>query len=179
MSDKSPWQKLSSRIVYENPWIKVREDKILDHNTKEGLYGVVEGHGAVFVIAEEKDGSIYLIRQYRYPVDDMVYTVPSGIIEEEVSLEENALRELEEETGIQAGRLEPIGEFYQSPGVFRSKAYVFKASELDTSHLETLDRDEDILEIKKVSRNELKEMIGKSEIRNGAALAAITIYLNR
>lgn len=66
---KNPWQKLSSKIVYQNPWIKVREDQVIQPNGKKGIYGVVEISPAVFVVAMEKDRTIYFVELYRYSLN--------------------------------------------------------------------------------------------------------------
>ena len=110
MSEPSnPWKTLSSRLVYENPWIRVREDQVLRPDGQPGIYGVVEfKNRAVGVLPVEDDGSVWLVGQYRYPLSLYSWEIPEGGSPASESTEETALRELREETGLTAGRLELI-----------------------------------------------------------------------
>src|SRR5208337_3190204 len=110
MSDPTnPWTTLSSRLVYENPWIRVREDQVLRPDGQPGIYGVVEfKNRAVGVLPVDDEGCIWLVGQHRYPLNSYSWEIPEGGSPQSETTEETARRELKEETGLSAGRLELI-----------------------------------------------------------------------
>ena len=100
----NPWTTLGSRPVYENPWIKVREDQVLRPDGQPGIYGVVEfKNRAVGVLPVEDDGAVWLVGQYRYPLQAYSWEIPEGGSAAGETPEETARRELQEETGLTAG----------------------------------------------------------------------------
>ena len=78
MSVRNPWQRRSSKLIYSNPWITVREDDVITPGGSPGIYGVVETRLAVGVVALTDDNQIYLVGQYRYPVDEYSWEIPEG-----------------------------------------------------------------------------------------------------
>ena len=80
MSDPTnPWTTLSSRLVYENPWIRVREDQVLRPDGQPGIYGVVEfKNRAVGVLPVDDEGCIWLVGQHRYPLNSYSWEIPEG-----------------------------------------------------------------------------------------------------
>lgn len=70
MVSRNPWQRLGSKIVYRNPWITVREDDVVTPGGAPGIYGVVEARIATGVVAMTEAHEVYLVGQYRYPVDE-------------------------------------------------------------------------------------------------------------
>ncbi|HEX8175636.1 MAG TPA: hypothetical protein VF543_11000 [Pyrinomonadaceae bacterium] len=76
---RNPWRTLSSREVYENNWIRVREDKVIRPDGEQGIYGVVHFRNrAVGVLAIDEDDSIYLVGQYRYTLERYSWEIPEG-----------------------------------------------------------------------------------------------------
>jgi 8-oxo-dGTP pyrophosphatase MutT (NUDIX family) len=127
----NPWTTLSRRPVYENPWIAVREDQVLRPDGSPGIYGVVHfKNRAVGVLPIDDQGRIWLVGQYRYPLDAYSWEVPEGGCPESESPEETAHRELREETGLRAGRLELVATAHLSNSVSDELGYVFRATEL-------------------------------------------------
>ena len=104
---------MSSRVVYRNPWISVREDVIERSNGVQGIYGVVDKDPACIVIALDhtpEGDFLYLIEQFRYTVQGTYKEFPQGGWEQaDVDVEELARGELREETGLSAGRLTKLG----------------------------------------------------------------------
>src|SRR5262249_18280017 len=102
----NPWTTLSSRPIYENPWIRLREDQVLRPDGKRGIYGVVHfKNHAVGVLPVDEQGRVWLVGQHRYPLDAYSWEIPEGGCPESETPEATALRELREETGLDAGRL--------------------------------------------------------------------------
>ena len=87
------------------------------------------------MLAEDADGGIFLVKQYRHAVDEEIYEIPAGLVEEGESPEETAARELQEEIGRRPGRMERIAELYSSPGFTTEKITMFYATELSDSKL--------------------------------------------
>lgn len=132
MSDESnPWTTLARREIYENPWIKVREDRVIRPDGTEGIYGVVEFHNkAVGVLPVDDEGNVWLVGQYRYPIDRYSWEIPEGGCHRGESPEDAARRELREETGLVAGNLERIAVSHLSNSVSDEEAIVFRATGL-------------------------------------------------
>jgi 8-oxo-dGTP pyrophosphatase MutT (NUDIX family) len=129
--EANPWKTLSSRAVYENPWIDVREDRVIRPDGLPGIYGVVHfKNRAVGVLPVDRDGAIWLVGQHRYPLDAYSWEIPEGGCPETESPEETARRELREETGLVAGRLELVATSHLSNSVSDELGYVFRATEL-------------------------------------------------
>ena len=127
----NPWTTLDSRQVYENPWISVREDQVLRPDGLPGIYGVVHyKYKAIGVLPVDDDGHVWLVGQHRYPFDAYSWEIPEGGGPEDESPETTALRELREETGLIAGRLEFLGHSHLSNSVSDEVAYLFRATEL-------------------------------------------------
>jgi 8-oxo-dGTP pyrophosphatase MutT (NUDIX family) len=127
----NPWTTLSSRRLYENPWISVREDQVLRPDGQPGIYGVVHfKNKAVGVLPVEDDGSIWLVGQYRYPLEAYSWEIPEGGSPESESPEATAHRELREETGLTAGQLELVATTHLSNSVSDEIGYVFRATRL-------------------------------------------------
>jgi 8-oxo-dGTP pyrophosphatase MutT (NUDIX family) len=129
--EANPWKTLSTRAVYENAWIQVREDRVLRPDGLPGIYGVVHfKNRAVGVLPVDHDGAIWLVGQYRYPLEAYSWEIPEGGCPETESPEETARRELREETGLVAGRLELIATSHLSNSVSDELGYVFRATGL-------------------------------------------------
>jgi 8-oxo-dGTP pyrophosphatase MutT (NUDIX family) len=127
----NPWTTLSTRSIYENPWIAVREDRVLRPDGQPGIYGVVHfKNKAVGVLPVDEEGHVWLVGQHRYPLDAYSWEIPEGGGPEGEDPEETALRELREETGLIAGRIEPLGRAHLSNSVSDEVAYLFRATEL-------------------------------------------------
>ena len=134
MSDaesKNPWTTLGSRKIYENPWIAVREDRVLRPDGSPGIYGVVEfKNAAVGVLPIDEFGRVWLVGQYRYPLNSYSWEIPEGGGSANESPEETARRELREETGLIVGRLELIATSHLSNSVSNEIGYIYRGTEL-------------------------------------------------
>lgn len=173
----SPWQTLSSKIAYKTPHLEIQEDKVIQPDGSKGVYSMVKKLDAVFLIPQAKDGSIYLVREYRYPLGKEILNIPAGSIKPDQTPEEATHAELKEETALTAGKTEIIGEHYIAPGFSNIKHYVYLMSDLSgTPEVKNTDGDESIMEVVKVSQNELREMIKDGRIEGGSTLAALCIY---
>ncbi len=134
---RGPWTVLSSKIVYQNPWMSVREDEVTRPDGTPGIYGVMSTGGGVFVLPIDDEGNVYLVKDFQYGVGSVeISTVAGGI--DEGSVEDNARRELAEEAGIIAGQLTPLGVVHPYTSIGNGSQYLFLARDLSfvTPHRE-------------------------------------------
>lgn len=107
--ETNPWTTLSSREGYANPWIRVREDQVINPGGGRGLYGVVEYRNrAVGVVPIDDEGCTWLVGQWRYCHERYEWEIPEGGCPPGESPVECARRELLEEAGLHAERIEPL-----------------------------------------------------------------------
>ncbi len=99
---KGPWQVINTDIKYENPWISVREDKVIRPDGKQGIFGVVTMVAGSSVLPVDEKGNVFLTKEYHYGVERTTIEVVSGAIDEGESPLEAAKRELKEEVGLVA-----------------------------------------------------------------------------
>ena len=127
----NPWTTLEARPVYENPWIAVREDRVVRPDGREGIYGVVHfKNKAIGVLPVDAQGRVWLVGQHRYPLGTYSWEIPEGGSPEGESPEACARRELLEETGLIADHLELIGRAHLSNSVSDELAHLYRATGL-------------------------------------------------
>jgi ADP-ribose pyrophosphatase len=162
---------VSSKIVYENKWMRVKEDQIKRQNGSNGIYGIIEKPDFVVIIPIENN-SIYLVEQYRYPVKGRYWEFPQGSWEnEKIEPIDLAKAELKEETGLIADEYIGIGNLFEAYGHSNQRFHLFIAKGLHKGNIE-LDEEEIGLISRKFSIDEFVEMIRKNEIKDSTTLAA-------
>lgn len=169
MGTTEGWQTLSSRTVYENPWLRLREDQIRRPSGGSGVYAVVEKPPYVVVIPF--DGRrLTLVSQYRYPAASRNWELPQGSAEDG-DLEATARKELREETGLEADRVTALGRLFLSPGLSIQAGHIFVAEGLrqGEAHLEET---EEGLTAAAFTPPEIDRMIRAGEILDTTTIAA-------
>jgi 8-oxo-dGTP pyrophosphatase MutT (NUDIX family) len=127
----NPWQTLSSEVKYQNPWIRVREDQIINPKGGAGLYGVVSmKNKAIGIIPLDAEGNTWLVGQYRYTLNEYSWEIPMGGGPIELDVLESAKRELREETGLLAARWTRISRLHTSNSVTDEEGFIFLAEDL-------------------------------------------------
>jgi ADP-ribose pyrophosphatase len=122
--------KLDGRRIYDGKILNLRVDRVALPGGGQAIREVVEFHGGVAIVALDAAGRVLLVRQYRYAVGRDLLELPAGILERGEQPIECAARELEEETGYCAARIEPLCRFYSTPGGTDEVLHIFLASEL-------------------------------------------------
>lgn len=175
---KREWKTLGSKLIYKNPWIKIFEDKVINPDKKETIYSYLEKTSGAFIIALDKDNSIFLVEEFRYPIKKSILQLPAGTFSNN-NLLKNAQRELKEETGIEAEKWVNLGDFYVAPGHETTRIYAFLATDLDISKIKiSQEEDESILQIIKINIKDLKKKIIENKIKCGITLAALNLFFN-
>lgn len=124
----NPLSTLSSSSVWSCPWFSIRKDVAVLPNGKETAYWYAEKPDSVFVVPVTRDGTIVLIRSYRYPMKEWFWEIPAGRVEEEQSPEDAARKELHEETGGIADFWQLIGRYCPNGGFLNSYSRIFLAT---------------------------------------------------
>ena len=165
------FQLSSSREVYSNPWIKVREDQVIKPGGSPGIFGVVTMRQGSSVLAMEPSGSIYLVKEYKYAIDRFSYELPSGGLEDGEPAIDAAKRELREEAGIVANKWTDLGTVDPFTSAVLSPNHLFLAEDLE--QVEATPDDGEILERVMVPFAEAVRMVMDGEITHGASCIAI------
>ena len=169
---KNPWQTLEKEIIYENPWIKLEEHKIIDPNGNNGIYGkVFFKNKAVGIVPIDKDDCIYLVGQYRYTINEYSWEIPMGGCAINESPIDAAIRELKEETGLIAREFDEIMRVHTSNSITDEEGIIFLAKNLTQSTRE-LDPTEKI-DVKRVSFDEAVELVINGKITDAISCNAI------
>jgi 8-oxo-dGTP pyrophosphatase MutT (NUDIX family) len=167
---------LSSREVYRNRWMRLREDEILRSNGEKGIYGVVEKDDSAIILPIDQ-GRIWLVEQYRYTIQERALELPQGGWEMEVEdPEELARGELKEELGLAADRMTHLGTLWVAYGFTRQRQHVFLASGL-TPVAKEPDAEEHDLIARSLPVEEFERMMLDGAIRDNSTLAAWGLYL--
>jgi ADP-ribose pyrophosphatase len=138
---------------------------------------VVHHPGGASTVAVFADGTIALVRQYRHPTLRYVLELPAGKLDAPERPEDCAARELEEEIGVRAGRLEKLAEFFTTPGFCEEKLWVYLATEL-TETKQQLEEDE-MVEVVRVSFARALEMIASGEIEDAKTIIGLLLAAER
>ncbi len=174
----------SSQIVYENRWLKIREDIIRYPDGLKGMFGVVERNqfAVILPLGQNKNGekTVTLIRQYRYPVGEFLWELPMGMWElrPEATPEMIAIGELEEETGLQAATITYGGSLYQGAGYSNQKGHIYLATDL-TQHKPKREATEQNMTCHTVTLTYFEEMIKTGKIMCMVTIAAFCLLRSK
>ena len=166
-----------TRIVYENKWMRVREDEIRRRDGSAGIYGVIEKDDFVLVVPVHEDGAVELVQQYRYPVGERLWEFPMGMwgppgIDPLLV----AQHELAEETGLVAATLVHVGKLYEAPGTMNQGAHVVLARGLSRGAARLEVEEQDLIS-RRIPRAEFERMARDGEIQDAVSLGAWGLLL--
>ena len=168
---------LASREVYRNRWLRLREDRILRSNGKEGIYSVVDKDDCAIILPIQ-DGKIWLVEQYRYTIQQRALEpLQGGWEEENVDPEELARGELKEETGLHAAEMICLGFLWVAYGFSNQKQHVFLATGLTLKERDPDDEEHDLI-IHTRTLEEFEQMIVDGTIHDASTVAAWGLYLS-
>ncbi len=161
---------INSQLIFDGRVVKLYKDKIELPTGQESLREVVKHSGGVVIFAKKED-KVLLVKQFRYPMKEVLYELPAGKLEIGEDPFEAAKRELEEETGYCANKWTDLGYVYTSPGYSDEKLYLYMAEDLEFTHCHP---DEgEILQALEYSYEDVLKMIANGEINDAKTLCAI------
>jgi 8-oxo-dGTP pyrophosphatase MutT (NUDIX family) len=163
---------VSSRVVYENPWLTLREDQVERADGSRGIYSVLDKPDFALVVPMADDG-FHLVEQYRYPIGRRSWEFPAGNFPAGVTgtPEELAAAELAEETGLTAGLLERLGYVHSSNSTTSEGCHVFLATELVAGEPRREVTEQDMRQAW-FPRAEVERMLRAGVITDGPTMAA-------
>lgn len=168
---------VSSREVYRNPWISVREDEVEHPDGTPGLYGVVDRPDFALVVPEER-GGFWLVEQYRYAVQRRGWEFPQGTwgAGQSGTRDELAAAELREETGLTAGRMTHLGHLYLAYGISSQGFDVHLAHHLTPGEPDREATEQD-MQHAFFTEDAFVRMVAEGEVVDGCTLAAYSLLL--
>ena len=168
-----PFELIKSEHLLQGRAFKIRRDHLKTPDGRETKFEIIEHGGSVVIIPVDFDGNMLFVRQYRHAAGEDLLELPAGTREGDEPYEDCAAREIREETGMEAGKLEKVGEFYLAPGYSTEFMGVFLATELKHNPLEA--DDDEFLSVEKTPVKEVFEMAGRGEIPDAKSLAALLL----
>lgn len=169
----NPWQVRGSRVIYQNPWLRVREDQVIRADGAPGIYGVVEFQNiAIGVVPVTDNGETFLIGQWRYPLGQYSWEIPEGGGSFSQTPLASAQRELREEVGVTASEWIDLGGFHLSNSVTDEVGRVFLARELTIGDAEP--EGDEVLAVQRVPLTEAYTMAMDGRITDGVSIIGLS-----
>jgi ADP-ribose pyrophosphatase len=169
-------QFLSSREIYKGRVIKVRVDEVRLDNGHVTTREVMDHPGAIAIVPVDENRQVAMVKQYRYAAGQTMLEIPAGTRDRSEAPLETAIRELREETGLEAGRYTLLATFYPSPGVSSECMWVYLAEDLTSGEAHT-EADESI-EVTKIALNDALNLIARQEIHDAKSIVGLLLAKN-
>jgi len=171
MKTNGPWKIKESQEKYKNPWMKVREDKVIRPDGKEGICGIVEMLNGVCILPIDDDGYVYLIDLFRYALEKNSIEVVGGSINKSEEVLETAKRELKEEAGIIADEFIFLGTMYPLTTIIKSSSTLYLARKL--RFVKATPEGTEQIKVLKVKLEEAVKMVMDGKIKHGPSCCLI------
>lgn len=170
--ETNPWKTLSSKDIYDNPWIRLTEHQIINPAGNEGVYGQVHFKNlAIGIIVLDEQENTWLVGQYRFPLKQYSWEIPAGGGPLGSNPIESAQRELLEETGIRAENWTELLRMHLSNSVSDELAIIYLARQLTYGEAEPEETEQ--LQIHKMPLQEAYHMVCEGKITDSLSVAAI------
>src|SRR5438067_9541383 len=167
---------IDAKKVFEGRVFDVTVDTVREHG-ETYIREVVHHKGSAVILPAFDDGTIALVRQYRHPAVKYLLELPAGTLDDQERPEDGAARELEEELGMRAGRLEKLSEFFVSPGFCEEKMWVYLATELTETKQQL--EDDEILDVVRIPFSQASSMITTGEIEDAKTIIGLMLAAPR
>jgi 8-oxo-dGTP pyrophosphatase MutT (NUDIX family) len=175
VTEENPWQVKGTRKVYDNPWISVREDDVVQPDGNPGIYGVVHfKNKAIGILPIDDSGFVYLVGQYRFPLQRYSWEIPEGGCPEGEDPLAAAKRELLEETGLSAKQWRLLGKADLSNSATDEEALLYLATDL--THGDAAPEPTEELSYCRVTFAETLHMVNTGKITDAMSVLAILFY---
>jgi 8-oxo-dGTP pyrophosphatase MutT (NUDIX family) len=171
MRSDIPWKILDSEIKYQNPWMRIREDRVITPTGSNGIYGVMETNDSVIVVAVNEKDEFLLIRCFSYPAQSWNWELPGGGGDNE-DIVVASKRELLEETGITAQKWTKLGKTRVCNGLMTEQMTIYLAEDLvQTNNNEIADEQIDVIDF--FDLGTIERMIRSGEINDSQSITAL------
>lgn len=164
---------IRSKTIYQGRVFDVRQDQVELPDRRVTQLDIVDHKGAVTLIPVDEHNRIWFVRQYRHAAGETLLELPAGVMEENELPEQCAQREVREEIGMAAGKIQKIGEFFLAPGYSTEYMHVFLATGLRPSPLQG-DIDE-FLSIDQIPVQEAFKLVDTGHFRDAKTLAVLLL----
>ncbi|HLA06893.1 MAG TPA: NUDIX hydrolase [Anaerolineales bacterium] len=168
-----PFKLIKSEPLFKGRAFGIRRDYVTTPDGRETKFDIVEHGGSVIILPVDENRNLILVRQYRHAAGKELLELPAGTRDGDEPFEHCAAREIREETGFAAGKLERVGHFYLAPGYSTEFMVVYLATDLVHDPLQA-DEDE-FLQIEKIPVRRLYELIDQGELPDAKSLAALLL----
>lgn len=165
-----PFELIRSETLLQGRAFKVKRDYLKTPNGAETKLEIIEHGGSVVLVPIDDSGNLLFVRQYRHAAQQDLLELPAGTRDEEEPFEKCAAREIREETGMEAGKLQRVGDFYLAPGYSTEFMAVFLATDLKHNPLQA-DFDE-FLQVEKIPVQKAVELFQSGKVLDAKSLAA-------
>lgn len=136
VDERNHWTTLSSQEIYDNPWIKIVEDQVINPAGGNGIYGkVLMKNKAIGIVPLDENDHTWLVGQYRYTLNEFLWEIPKGGGPDGEHAADTARRELQEETGLIAGKLTCLLRIHTSDCVTDEEGFIFLAEDLSPGEM--------------------------------------------
>ena len=170
--ERNPWKVVSSRSIYKNPWFSVREDQVIRPDGQPGTYSVVEPKVATGVVALDDTNHVWLVGQYRYPINIYSWEIIEGGVDPGENSLQAATRELKEEAGLTAEHIIPLG-----PPIYLSNCFTSERGDLFIARGITVGESQpegtEQLQVRRVPFAEALRMAREGEISDVVSIIAL------
>ncbi|MEK6337004.1 MAG: NUDIX hydrolase [Acidobacteriota bacterium] len=167
---------VDSKEIFSGRVFDVTVDTVREGD-KTYVREIVHHPGSAVILPVFNDGTIALVRQYRHPAVRYLLELPAGTLKDKERPEEGAARELEEELGVVAGRMEKLSEFFVSPGFCEEKMWLYLATDL--TETEQRLEDDELLEVVRVPLDRALQMVTEGEIEDAKTIIGLILAAPR
>lgn len=171
-------KKIEGKRIFEGRILTLEVDRVSLPGGGESEREVIRHPGAAVMVPVTEEGSILFVRQFRYPIDEILLELPAGKLDPGENPAGCAQRETAEETGFRPKKVEKLGQFFTAPGFADELIHAFLVTDLEWAPEAEADADE-VVEVVSLTLDGYQEMVARGEIRDGKTLAAMAMWQGR
>jgi ADP-ribose pyrophosphatase len=176
MRKNNRWKQVRSRVAYSDQYVRLRVDDVVKPDGMKGKFAVLEKQPGTTILPIDKKGNVYLIKEFRYPINQLIYQLPGGALAKGVSLKDNAKKELKEEAGMTSGNWMYLGAYAIGPGHEDTIDHIFLAFDVEIGKDEQEDV-ESIESLEKFTPRQAEKLLRTNKIKQSTSALALSLYL--